>query len=142
MADKRLFKVKILKRQWVVYDSVEVYTKEESYGECAYGPTGVGTIRIYSGMEDAGRLNTLCHECFHAAFDHMVEAYAEEYGNSVAGYLQWKQITRQPSRKVANMRKTLSEHSNSALAYLAPSYRLWFARDLANVLKLDGWSLP
>lgn len=139
---KRLFQATILGRKWNVYDDPMLKDVRGAYGECVYGPTGIGQIFLYSEQSEHTRLNTLIHECFHAFFQQYEEHCALQYGDSAAGMLIWRGIQRGESRKVKALRDSLLEHSEYALRDIVKSARIWFTRDLAELLKKDRWFLP
>lgn len=140
---KRLFILKIMGREWAFFDDPTLKRKGD-WGRCEYHSTdrSRGSILLYSGLEESSRLNTLLHECYHAAFPAFVEYCAEAYGNMSSVYLTACGLERKKSRKVRALRDALFEHSTEHMPYILPSVRRVFTRDLANVLKADGWSLP
>jgi hypothetical protein len=132
-----LFHAKILGKRWQVVEK----SMPASFGECD-SPDKMGKqIRLLShSMSETERLDTLIHECTHAAFFCLNEQVVAKYATQTAKWLLANGCQRgEFSGDVQDFINLLTDHNISCLDYLEETHVSEFTNDLATVLVKDKW---
>lgn len=137
MADTILFHAKILGKRWQVVER----NMRSSYGECDAPDTPGKQIRLLShSMSEPERLDTLIHECTHAAFFCLSEECVRKYATQTAKWLLANGCQRgEFMGEVKQLTSVLKEHNYDLLDYLEKTHVTEFTSDLATILVKDGW---